>query len=639
MGSIITFYSYKGGTGRSMALANISILLAQWGFKVLIIDWDLEAPGLEYFFADYYNFSVPEEQKGIVDILIHFTNYQNESAEEINWENITNNIFKNESDNGKLDILTAGKGKEDKEYFKKVRELDFGEFYSKFNGGEIIENLRNQWKENYDFVLIDSRTGVTDIGGICTIQLPDILVLLFTATKQAFEGILNIAKITDEGQKSLAIDRLRLLILPIPSKFDSRDEFKISQEWLNDFSKRLKPIYENLLPTSVKQKEILEVTKIPYISYFSFGEKLPVIEQGTTDSTGLGYAYENIAALIADNFQHVEMLVEDRDELVNIASNFKKRETITKPKIFISYSHKDSSYKDLILKHLSVLSAKNEVSLWSDRKIQPGHDWYEEITKAISDSNIALLLISADFLTSPFVSKEEIPRLLKRQKSSNLKIIPIIIRACAWQQIPFLSNLPVFPKDGIPFSSLFDSEREKSITDLVEMIANIVKFDTSEDLRDSSTFSRAGKLESHKKNLERITFIKELYEKLVDLNESLYSILRRLQAVGEASLEEKVNKLGKNFNELRKYYLYKRIFFKESECELIDIILESAKGIFYDITTFPVNTDDISYHYDKDLLKERHQFWDKARGIYENEVSELKNNLENEFRSTIGINS
>ena len=50
MGNIITFYSYKGGTGRSMALANVSYLLASWGYKVLLVDWDLEAPGLHNFF-------------------------------------------------------------------------------------------------------------------------------------------------------------------------------------------------------------------------------------------------------------------------------------------------------------------------------------------------------------------------------------------------------------------------------------------------------------------------------------------------------------------------------------------------------------------------------------------------------------
>jgi cellulose biosynthesis protein BcsQ len=43
---ICTFYSYKGGVGRSMALANAAHILAQFGLRVLMIDFDLEAPGL-----------------------------------------------------------------------------------------------------------------------------------------------------------------------------------------------------------------------------------------------------------------------------------------------------------------------------------------------------------------------------------------------------------------------------------------------------------------------------------------------------------------------------------------------------------------------------------------------------------------
>jgi MinD-like ATPase involved in chromosome partitioning or flagellar assembly len=51
-GKVVTFYSYKGGVGRSMALANMAVILTRWGKRVLIVDWDLEAPGLEYFFCN-----------------------------------------------------------------------------------------------------------------------------------------------------------------------------------------------------------------------------------------------------------------------------------------------------------------------------------------------------------------------------------------------------------------------------------------------------------------------------------------------------------------------------------------------------------------------------------------------------------
>ena len=53
MGFIVTFYSYKGGVGRTMALANIAILLSQMNLRVLAVDWDLEAPGLEKYFDEH----------------------------------------------------------------------------------------------------------------------------------------------------------------------------------------------------------------------------------------------------------------------------------------------------------------------------------------------------------------------------------------------------------------------------------------------------------------------------------------------------------------------------------------------------------------------------------------------------------
>jgi hypothetical protein len=90
-----------------------------------------------------------------------------------------------------IQILTAGARTEG--YFRKVRKLDVQSFYEDKNGGYIIETLRNGWKSNFDFVLVDSRTGITDIGGICTIQLPDILALVFTATEQSLLGVVDVA--------------------------------------------------------------------------------------------------------------------------------------------------------------------------------------------------------------------------------------------------------------------------------------------------------------------------------------------------------------------------------------------------------------------------------------------------------------
>src|SRR3954465_1267346 len=66
-GTVVTFYSYKGGVGRSFTLANIAVLLARWGYRVLAVDWDLEAPGLHHYFAPI----LPRQPKGGVIDLAH----------------------------------------------------------------------------------------------------------------------------------------------------------------------------------------------------------------------------------------------------------------------------------------------------------------------------------------------------------------------------------------------------------------------------------------------------------------------------------------------------------------------------------------------------------------------------------------
>lgn len=49
-GTVVTFYSYKGGVGRTLALANIGVLLAKWSYRVLAVAWDLEGPGLHLYY-------------------------------------------------------------------------------------------------------------------------------------------------------------------------------------------------------------------------------------------------------------------------------------------------------------------------------------------------------------------------------------------------------------------------------------------------------------------------------------------------------------------------------------------------------------------------------------------------------------
>lgn len=312
MGTIITFYSYKGGVGRTMALANVAVLLAQWGHKTLIVDWDLEAPGLENYFKDYLDLEQVSQHKGLADLL----NYKSSQKKHPNWQDYRISI---DLPKGRepIDLITAGQ--RDDDYYRRVRAFDVQEFYSERQGGDFIENLRDEWKEAYDFILIDSRTGVTDIGGICTIQLPDIIALLFTSTDQGVKGTLDVARRANRARQDLPVERFRLVGLPVPSRFDVQQEHKISQEWLARFALEFSELYDDWLPEAVENRQMIDHTKLPYIPYYSFGEKLPVIEQGTSDPTSLGYAYETLAALIANQLESVEKLLTERSDFIRLA--------------------------------------------------------------------------------------------------------------------------------------------------------------------------------------------------------------------------------------------------------------------------------------------------------------------------------
>ena len=303
MGSIVTFYSFKGGVGRTMALANIAILLAQMGKKVLMVDWDLEAPGLSHYFANYD--IEGNNELGLLDLLSDAKNC--DFPEEIAWQKYVSHL--RISENCELHLITSGAPSKD--YDGRVLDFKWDIFFEEFDGGDFIEHLRNSWRENFDFVLVDSRTGITDSGGICTIQIPDILAIVFTANYQSLYGVKKVALKAQEARQTLAFDRMPLLVLPIPSRFDGRTEFEESQRWLRIFEDELKPFYSDWLPKRITPLQVIEKNKLPYVAYFSFGEKLPVVIEGTSDPESLGRAYLTNATLLYENFQGISNLVEN----------------------------------------------------------------------------------------------------------------------------------------------------------------------------------------------------------------------------------------------------------------------------------------------------------------------------------------
>lgn len=136
-----------------------------------------------------------------------------------------------------------------------------------------------------------------------------------------------------------------------------------------------------------------------------------------------------------------------------------KKSTGRRKKIFISYSHKDRSYFDRLNVHLKPLEKKGLIEPWSDTRISAGEKWKKEIEKALNQAQVAILLISADFLASDFIVDNELPPLLSKANQEGATIIPIILKPCRFVREVSLSS---FQSINIPEEPLISASEHES---------------------------------------------------------------------------------------------------------------------------------------------------------------------------------
>lgn len=300
---IVTFYSFKGGVGRTQALANVGVALAQAGHSVLTVDFDLEAPGLSKYYQNAFKLS--ERALGLLDLLQEAQEKDNLS----DWQRYVMRLPVRAA--GRLSVMTCGN--QNSAYAAQVLAFNWKKFFEDHRGGQKIEYLRSEWAETYDFVLIDSRTGITDAGGICTILLPDVLVPVFTANDQSLLGAADVIRRAQRARAGLARAPGPALVFPLASRFDDRTEIELADSWMARFAEELSEFYEPWVPPEFTAREVLERTKLPYVSYYSFGETLPILRDSNSDLSSLGFALRTVATLISQHFDGVAQLLDTSD--------------------------------------------------------------------------------------------------------------------------------------------------------------------------------------------------------------------------------------------------------------------------------------------------------------------------------------
>ena len=182
-GLIVTFYSYKGGTGRSLCLANVAARLAHKHDKrVIAIDFDLDAPGLHEYFQISKN--TARQKPGLLDYLNDYCDNYATGKEPPNpplgkYLTKPGNALLDQIEWGDLKVMTAGKQRKD--FRLRVGDLNWHALYDHFNAREALEEFRRQLKEAADLILIDARSGVTDMSSIPLLALADRIFAFFGA--------------------------------------------------------------------------------------------------------------------------------------------------------------------------------------------------------------------------------------------------------------------------------------------------------------------------------------------------------------------------------------------------------------------------------------------------------------------------
>ncbi len=264
-GSVVTFYSYKGGTGRTMALANAGWLLADMGYRVCLVDWDLEAPGLHRYFSPFLVDPRLESTPGVIDFAWRATepcakddspvrSREDRPDRLVDYAVSLSFPF---AAAGSLDLI--GAGRQDDTYGQRVTSFDWDDFYARLSGGVVLERAMRELRDEYQFILIDSRTGVSDTSGICTIQFPDALVACYTLNRQSIEGVANVlGRIVDQRNAgSRPVD-----VIPVEMRVETseKERLDVARRESRDCMARFR-----------KTSHVLEV---PYWPFYAFEEVL-----------------------------------------------------------------------------------------------------------------------------------------------------------------------------------------------------------------------------------------------------------------------------------------------------------------------------------------------------------------------------
>jgi len=313
-GEVVTFYSYKGGTGRTMALSNLAVLLARQHNStspVLMIDWDMEAPGLHHYF------DLHEERPGVLelfeacreqllsryrpqsegDAIAPGSTAQDSAAPEgaaldsealanevlaaVGWQQYVSRV----DQSSQLYLMRAGRF--DHTYGERLAAMHWDDLFDRCPA--LFRCFADLMARHFRYVLVDSRTGRTDSAGICTTLLPRKLVVVFTPNRQSLEGVEALVSRAAAYRSSHEDEQRPLLVYPLPSRIEMGDSIQRAQ-WRRGAPEQhiigYQPIFERLMRDCyglphVSLDSYFDEVQLQQTRTFAYGEQLAVrMDQG-----------------------------------------------------------------------------------------------------------------------------------------------------------------------------------------------------------------------------------------------------------------------------------------------------------------------------------------------------------------------
>ncbi|HEY6272508.1 MAG TPA: TIR domain-containing protein [Terriglobales bacterium] len=430
-GKIITFYSYKGGTGRSMALANVACLLskrlAKTSQRVLVMDWDLEAPGLHRFFSAKSDLPEYESHPGVMNYFCSLREMLNASSDlcgqlatpegwrVLNQKLPLDDYLIPDVVSG-VDFMRAGRF--DSEYPKLVGSFNWIEFFELY--GAALRSFRELLARTFAYTLVDSRTGLTDVSGICTTLLPEKLVGVFTPNRQSLHGLRDLVSQAIEYRRK-SDDFRPLSVFPLPSRVENAEK-DLREHWRKDYQDQFQTLFSKL--HEAEQCDLTDYFNevlLPHVSYYAYGENIAVLQE-RSDAISLSAAYQRFFGRLM-NFDFAWEIPEPEEPVAAIASPPLARKIADKYDAFLSYAHDDAKAVEQVDSQLRNQGVK---TFFDPRDIAPGEDW-EAGTSAAMAASKAIVVFVGPSGSGPWQNQESLAALETYAKDVSKRIIPVLL--------------------------------------------------------------------------------------------------------------------------------------------------------------------------------------------------------------------